>query len=381
MMRFIMSNTCATLTVFAGVLVMTCPTHAEITYTNLFPLSAAGDPIVVNDAHGAQGSAGVQLIGYVNLGTADVRAKLWTESAPAGISLHPLSGFDRSLVYGTDGTHQVGYGFGFGIGYHALLWAGTAQSVIDLHPSTGFSDTEAHGVGGGQQVGFGYRQRITPLPPPRALLWSGTAESVVDLTPDGFEGAIARATNGTQQAGEGDSSAFQVPNHALLWSGTAASAVDLHPAGFYESRAVGLSATQQVGDGIPSAGGAQHALLWTGSVESAVDLHPAGFVQSFALATDGIHQVGYGTGAGPGFAQAFLWSGSAESFINLHALLPSTTTGSIAYSVSGDTVYGYASDSSGARYAIAWHIPEPTSLAVIFVCATVLTRRMRRIAQ
>lgn len=165
--------------------------------------------------------------GYGSATNYSAHAVLWNGTAASMVDLHPASGYDRSFAYGTDGTHQVGYGGvpnSTSYNAHALLWSGTAASVVDLHPTnlTGFTDSFAEGVSGTQQVGYGY---TTPFAT-HALLWTGTAASAVDLNPTGYHNSYAYSTNGTDQVGYGQDASYQ--SKALFWSSTAASATDLN---------------------------------------------------------------------------------------------------------------------------------------------------------
>ena len=91
------------------------------------------------------------------------------------------------------------------------------------------------------------------------------------------------------------------------------------------------------------------------------------------------YQVGYGFGsATKGYDHALLWNCSAVSDTDLGALLPASFNNSFAYSISGDTVYGWATDSSGNYHAIAWSIPEPTTLSLATLTAIALLHRRRR---
>jgi hypothetical protein len=319
------------------------------------------------------GISGSQQVGYVG----NRNAMLWNGSAASYVDLMP-SGFDSSVANGTNGIQQIGYGSPIEGHNHALLWSGSADSYVDLNPS-GFSSSCGLGIYGTQQVGYGYSASNRY----HALLWNGSASSYVDLHPNGFYSSFALGIYGTQQVGYGNGSATGYKNHALLWSGTAASYIDLHPSsGFDWSTAEGISGTQQVGwGGIGDTDVYNHALLWSGSALSCVDLNPSGFAMSEARATNGIQQVGivYYDSVLYGHSHAFLWNGSADSYIDLHQFLPAGYTDSQAFGIDNfGNVIGVAIDSSGSNHAILWQIPEPATLLLLCLGAAVAVRKQTR---
>jgi hypothetical protein len=344
------------------------PVHAQIGYTDLYTL---GTPAGLGAFSLAEHEAamGGQVVGQASTAANASHALLWSGSTP--VDLNP-TGFGDSHTLGTNGSQQVGYGAGPTTGgTHALLWTGTASSVVDLNPA-GYVISFAGGTSGTQQVGWGAGP--TTSNSVHALLWNGTAASAVSLRPIGYDFSYAYGTNGTQQVGTGS---WAGEHHALLWNGTANSAVDLHPAGFTESYAFSTNGTRQVGEGYgPSNGNQFHALLWTGTAASVVDLNPAGFSSSVANGISGTQEVGYGFG--PAGTHALLWAGSAASAIDLQSVLPATFTGSSAYSISGDTVYGLALDTSNNYHAIAWTIPAPSSLGLLALTGGGAVLRGRR---
>jgi hypothetical protein len=222
-----------------------------------------------------------------------------------------------------------------------------------------------------------------------AVLWNGTAASAVDLNPTGVTTGVAYGTDGLHQVGmlfrAGTPSRF----HATLWSGTAASAIDLNPVGFQTSAAVGVSGTQQVGNGIPNGLGVNHALLWNGAADTSVDLNPTvpldgvTIINSWAIGTNGAEQVGVGSDNGIGRYHALLWTGTAASAVNLQSFLPSSYSGSFAYSIdAAGNIFGAALDGNGKAQAIEWQFstPEPASMALLAVGLPFLLPRRRKVS-
>lgn len=362
----------------AAVVALACASHAlgAITYRDLYSL---GRPAGVNSTSpsGYTVASGGQVIGFGNLTTTgNAVALLWTAAAPSGINLHPAS-FSRSLVRGTNGSQQVGYGqvSSSSNDEHAFLWNGTASSIVDLHPLSGFTRTEAFGTSGTQQVGVG--DGAATGGSRHALLWSGTAASMIDLHPlSGFLNSNAVATDGTRQVGGGLDTANS-RSRALLWTGSRASAVDLHPAAlFTNSFAYGVEENRQVGFAY-SAGTQPEAVLWTGSAESVVRLNPVGFTTSYALDVSAIGEVGYGSGSTTNGNHALFWSHTAASYVDLHRLLPSSFVSSEAHSIVGTTIYGVGFESNGTYHAISWTVPEPTALASLVLAGPCVWRRRR----
>ena len=282
--------------------------------------------------------------GFQSHNSGTTHALLWKDSASNAVNLHP-NGFRDSAAVAASGGQQAGWGFTLSGRTHALKWSGSASSVVDLDP-TGDSSA-AHGISGDQVVGH-----RTLQDGPHASLW--TSRGVVDLQPSGFKVTIARATDGTQQVGDGY--AGDGTRHALLWNGTAESFVDLHPAGYSRSEAYGVSCGQQVGNGSISSEG--HALLWTGSAQSVVNLHAGGFSHTAAYAVTAGRQAGIGVMPGTNFSHALLWHGSADSMVDLHKLLPAHFYHSLALGIDASgNVTGLALSpgcGSGCDHAILW---------------------------
>ncbi len=346
---------------------------ANITYTDLYTIGVLPGYGFPNPIF----SAGGQVVGFENHNPLGPHAILWSPAAPAGTDINP-SGFNSSFAYFTDGAQQAGHGaVSSGAGTHAIFWSGSAATAVDLNP-TGFTESSAYGASGTQQVGYGISPATTGYQ--HALVWSGTAANAVDLNPIGFTASSASGTDGFYQAGWASVASTGGNMQATLWSGSAYSAVNLNPSGFTSSIATLTSNGQQVGYGSgPATGGFQHALLWSGTAASAIDLDPANFSTSTASGTNGTQQVGWGVYLGT--HHALLWSGTAQSYVDLGAVLPSTFRDSFAYSISGETVYGIAQDTSGNYHAITWTVPEPAGIALIALLAMTtlaLTRKRRR---
>ena len=293
----------------------------------------------------------------------------------AATDLNPPVGYSSSLVFGTDGVHQVGVAASNAGDAVAALWSGTSGSFVSLANAT-YVGARAFAVGGNEQVGVAGAPGTVQNTLNRAVLWHGSGASMVDLTPYPLSSsydAYALGTDGTHQVGW-----TQVPaglgaqRHASLWSGTAASWVDLNPAtGYISSKAIAVAGNQEVGWGEQTSTNFNRALLWSGSAASVVDLTPDQFNISIAeaLGTNGANQVGFGDVVDPIFSifreHALLWNGTAASAVDLHDLLPSGFSGSRAYSID-DTgaIWGLATSSSdGLTHVVKWTaVPEPSAL-------------------
>lgn len=289
-------------------------------------------------------------------------AAIWNAALANGFStdavnLHPGVLFDlpiangqgRSVVTGTLGLTQVGYGSGPNTFQQilAVAWQGTADSATILPIPFGSRESQALGVGlfgpdGAQIVGFantlqsvGGRGTVhTFSGPPHALLWDAATHAVTDLH-NGAQGTVAVAAFENKQVGYGGTYPATAPGtllgqpRAMLWSGTASSFVWLHPTkGYDASEAVATDGIQQAGWAQVAAGGGRqtttlptHAAVWTNTAASFVDLNPADFTISFATGVAGGLQVGYGLDGG-NIAHALVWSGSAASVIDLNQYLP-----------------------------------------------------------
>lgn len=321
-------------------------------------------------------------------------AALWDSAfsngfSPNPVNLHPAAlldlpvtnGAGRSIVTGTSGATQVGYGSGPNTFQQVIVlaWKGTADSVTVLPVPFGSRESQALGIGlfgpnGSQIVGFantlqsvGGRGTVhTFSGPPHALLWDEATHAVIDLH-NGAQGTIAVATFGNKQVGYGGSypsttfnSLLDQPK-AMLWNGSASSFVWLHPTkGYQASEAVATDGIQQAGWAqVLGSGGRQttipatHAALWTNTAASFVDLNPAGMVNSFATGVAGGKQVGYGVDAN-NTAHALVWSGSTASVIDLNQYLPPGFAEAAATGIdSTGNISGYMTFGT-QRHAVIW---------------------------
>src|SRR5262249_42519246 len=152
----------------------------------------------------------------------------WNSSA---FSFVQLSG--AGVVFGLDGTQQVGAVLaGFNI-MHASLWSGDADSRTDLNPA-GADYSIAYGVQAGQRSGSARFGGVR-----HAGYWTGSADSWTDLNPAAAtSGSVAYGVDGAEQAGV---AFLAAAGHASRWTGSAASWTDLNPAGATESEARGVS--------------------------------------------------------------------------------------------------------------------------------------------
>jgi hypothetical protein len=337
-------------------------------------------------------------VGYANTenNTYSPNAILWTgsQSSTTATNLNFSGTADEvvgTVAVGAGGSQQVGYGYAVQLSLEvpvAVIWSGSSSSAVLLQTNVSGSlhESQALATTGSQQVGWG---DFAGASGNDALLWTGTATSMVNLAPTNLtaiNNSEALGTDGTNQVGYGNNQGTALPNQALLWSGTGASAVNLTPTGFGSLNAFiadGVSGTQQVGYGYQNGIGGFQAFLWKGTAASAVDLNPtdiSGVTASEALATNGSYQAGYVTASGTTFAA--VWNGNANSAVDLQNMLPgSNWSTSEATSVdSSGNVYGWATNTSGATYAVEWShgVPEPGTGCLLLVSFAGLLARRRR---
>lgn len=243
---------------------------------------------------------------------------------------------------------------------NAVVWTSASAPVV-LNPS-GSSNCFVYATNGTQQAG---EVETTPGPfgvdtHPHATLWNGSATSAVDLTPAdlGFNESEIRGTNGAQQVGAAGSNAI---TFAVLWNGTAGSAVALKPTklAIGACEALATDGQHQVGTGSDGLG--SHALLWSGTADSAIDLTPPRFTDAEAVGIGGGQQVGDGAPfpASTHFRDAIVWSGTAQSAVDL---TPATSpfTESYATATNGIEQVGYADiidfshGTRGPTHALLW---------------------------
>jgi hypothetical protein len=334
----------------------------EYKVTVLHPLVGFEESLVFDAIGDVQVGYGMPEVGFTDV----TRALMWRGTRESVVDLHP-AGFRRSVATAATAIAQFGNGISSATGSfgHALMWHGTAESVVDLHPA-GFANSSIEGADASHQVGIGFPNR-SDTGGRHALMWNGTATNVVDLHPPGFTESEASDVFGSTQVGSARP-ATGGGFHAVMWHGSAESFVDLHPAGYRNSYAIRVSATKQLSEG--SLGGLPHALLWSGSAESVVNLSPEG-MSSYAW--DMAEDMQVGSAAPRGMilsSHAYIWRGTAASGVDLHpyvvaALGPEFTfSNALAVTESGD-VYGVASAFPSA-YAVKWSpIPEPTGAALI----------------
>jgi len=364
---------CAALTICAA-LGLSAAARAQYTVIDLQP--ADGSYVSTR----AQGIAVGQPVGfgYAPSDLANYRALMWSGTAGTLTDMHPSALLDypalnapgRSMIVGSDGSVQGGFGSGVPTAQHdfAIRWAGTPDSAEFLFAPFETLGSRVNGVGDGQQVGHGFpalfvsgaRGTVKKIAgPSHALLWTTGSSIAVDLH-NGADTTVAVACAGGKQVGYGaktDAFGNVTEQKAMLWAGNRNSFVWLHPgSGFATSEAVGISGSQQVGFGavntktLPQPG---HALLWTGTAASVVDLHPSGFTQSFALSCANAVQVGYAIDAA-GLNHAIAWSGTAGSALDLNQFLPAGYSAAAATGIdAAGRISGYVSDASGS-HAIIW---------------------------
>jgi len=280
-----------------------------------------------------------------------------------------LAGFDQVWLNATDDVQEVGGGFLTGAifpndddnPYRALVFNGTAASGVDLTPAGSYS-AFASTVDGGLQGGWTKAVQGGVLHP---VIWFGTAASIVNLLPSGADSGSVRGIKSGTEVGRVHLTGM--PDgiyHAAIWKGTAASFVDKNPNGYQDSSFDAFAGNGFVGHGIKSdvtltsdLGRDVHALLWVGN--KVVDLNPGPDKATWAVAGNSTYQVGYyfDYNSLDNIQHACMWRGTAASFIDLQQYLPSTYPYSVAKSVVGNKVYGYAFDSSIDKFvAVVWTI-------------------------
>lgn len=256
-------------------------------------------------------------------------------------------GFQSSAGYGfvPGGTQAVGHVNGPG-NSHAALWTGPARSFVDLGAGSNFMYTDARATDGLQQVGFGETNSFHM----RGLVWSGTAASAIDLTPAAFTDSSAYAVFGGRQGGVVSNG--NGPVQAALWSGSPGSFQSLNPSGFAVSDIVAMDAVHQVGSASVT-GETNHAFLWSGSASTGVDLAPVGFGNSGASGLSGNQVVGAGVSAIVNQQHALLWAaGTASSAVDLN---PMGSVNSSANGTNGFQQIGDAGDpTNGILDAFVW---------------------------
>jgi hypothetical protein len=306
-------------------------------------------------------------------------AAVWNLSTGAYSALD-APGFDQSTVWGARGGLLAGAAFTFIGGYRvqAMIWSATTHGGVSLHP-TGAIDSGTYATDGIRHGGWATFAGSTNA---HAILWKNGADDYVDLTPQigGYDGAIVRTVDRQHQAGYATLNGGY--SHAMLWSGTAQSAVDLHPGGVWTfSNVNGIFGEEQVG---AASNGGVRAAMWHGTAASFVSLAPPGMLGSSGLsATNGTQQVGFVfVGAGANGAHAFVWSGTAESALDLHQFLPIGFIASSALDIDASgNIFGYADDVQGNSHAVAWLVPEPSSVTgILLLTCGWLTVRCRGVS-
>ncbi|MBL8892376.1 MAG: PEP-CTERM sorting domain-containing protein [Planctomycetaceae bacterium] len=192
-------------------------------------------------------------------------AIVWNGNAASFVVLDPLNAGGHSRAEGTDGVQQVGFWTSQGGGVRAALWSGSAASHVDLHPTSGFASSRAVAVSNGQQVGYARTAGLGARDV--ASLWSGSAASFVNLHP---EGALFSRAQGVLEETQVGYARFGSFDRAGLWNGSAASWVDLQallPSEFESSNATGIARDGEnlivSGFGFNTVTNRTEALIWT----------------------------------------------------------------------------------------------------------------------
>lgn len=292
---------------------------------------------------------------------------------PAFLDYAPLNAGGNSVLTGTDGATQVGYGFGAATFQQrvAVRWQGSAASAEVLLPPFNTFGSVATGVFGGQAVGYastvqtvGGRGTLHSFAGPiHAILWAPGTTVGIDLN-NGAESTLAFATDGNHQVGFGgkyDQFGQLLESKAMMWAGSRDSFVWLHPtSGYTSSMAVAVSGTWQAGHAEVTLQVGKnkvvfsHAMVWQGTAASAHELLPISNLPNyFATGVSGGRAVGYGNEA-TGASHALYWATPTSTPVDLNQFLPNGYSNAVANGIdSTGRIVGTAFNGAGQR-AIVW---------------------------
>ncbi|HED53852.1 MAG TPA: hypothetical protein ENJ00_06590 [Phycisphaerales bacterium] len=326
------TNSCGTTQSNVALLTINTPVDlpTQWTFTSLHP-SVATSSYATGVDHGVQvGRAVYDDFGYLNID----HPYIWQGSAASGQNMTQPDSPGGSIV-DFAGNYAVGWWWEpiqcyvnhqwQTCYYQRAAWWDTTDGSFHSTNYSGYEYTIMNGTDGTSIVGTGSYDDAVGNYFSRAVIWQGADFSFASsIHPSvGNTNSSLIAVDGNTQFGNVTFTFGGV--HAGIWQGSAASFVDLNPAGATKSTATDASDGQQVG--IIDQFTNPHAGIWTGTPESFVDLTPDGALTSRVTACEAGIQLGsvdFGDGLG---YRTVLWGGSKDVYVEIANVLPTGYAG------------------------------------------------------